>query len=133
MNGDQVALDTNEAIAVLNDSDHAGRWIAGFARVHLPVPVIGELRYGAMNSRRPTENRQRVDALVASCRALSADLATADTYAAVRMQLKKAGTPIPENDVWIAAICIQHGLALATSDEHFTHVPGLQLVERRTD
>lgn len=130
MNGNDIALDTNEAIAVLNDVDDTGRWIAGFAVVYVPVPVVGELRYGALNSKRPQANQEHVNALVARCTVLEVNLATTAVYAGVRLQLKQAGRPIPENDVWIAALCLQHGLSLATSDEHFCNVKGLKIVQR---
>ena len=55
---------------------------------------------------------------------------TAEVYADVRLRLKQAGKPIPENDVWIASLCVQHGVPLATSDEHFDHVDGLEVVRR---
>ncbi|MCH7808579.1 MAG: type II toxin-antitoxin system VapC family toxin, partial [Planctomycetes bacterium] len=67
MSGSNIALDTNEAIAVLNNAGDAGKWIAAFEVVYLPVPVVGELRFGALNSRRAHENRARVEALVAGC------------------------------------------------------------------
>lgn len=57
-------------------------------------------------------------------------MTTAEVYAGVRLQLKQAGRPIPENDVWIAALCIQHGVPLGTSDDHFAHVNDLELVKR---
>lgn len=130
MNGSEVALDTNEAIAILNDAGDAGRWIAGFSIVHLPVPVVGELRFGALNSRRARQNGERVERLVARCRVIDANVAMADVYAQVRLRLKQAGTPIPENDVWIAALCIQYAVPLATSDDHFAQVEGLEIVKR---
>ena len=45
----------------------------------------------------------------------------------VRFELTKLGTPIPENDIWIAAICLQHALPVATLDHHFSQVPNLQI------
>ncbi len=130
MSGSNIALDTNEAIAVLNNTGDAGQWIAAFPVVYLPVPVVGELRFGALNSRRAHENRERVEALVAGCSVLDVNVTTAEVYADVRLRLKQVGKPIPENDVWIAALCVQHGLPLATSDEHFDHVDGLEVVRR---
>ena len=47
MTGSHIALDTNEAIAVLNNTGDAGQWVAAFPTVYLPVPVVGELRFGA--------------------------------------------------------------------------------------
>ena len=130
MNGSHIALDTNEAIAVLNNADDAGQWIAAFSVIYLPVPVVGELRFGALNSQRSRENRERVEALVARCRVLDVNVTTAEVYAAVRFRLKQSGKPIPENDVWIAALCVQHGLPLATSDDHFGQVEGLDVVRK---
>jgi len=128
--GKTIALDTNVAIAVLNNTGDIRGWVAPYETVCLPVPVVGELLFGARNSRRPDENCDRVRTLVSSCRILAADLATAETYSCVRRQLKQAGTPIPENDVWIAALCVQNALPLATSDEHFERVDGLEIVKR---
>jgi len=130
VNGRDIALDTNQAIAVLNNTDDSGRWIAGFSMVHLPVPVVGELYFGALKSRRANDNRQRVEALVNRCRVLDVNVTTAEVYAGVRLRLKDAGKPIPENDVWIAALCVQGGVPLATSDEHFAHVGALEVVKR---
>lgn len=130
MNGSEIALDTNEAIAVLNNTDDAGSWVCGFSTVYLPVPVVGELRFGALNSRRAGENLQHVAGLVQRCRILEIKLSTAELYADVRLHLKRHGKPIPENDIWIAALCIEHGLPLGTSDEHFVHVEGLEVIRR---
>lgn len=130
MSGSVVALDTNEAIAVWNDFGDAGKWIAGFSVVYLPVPVVGELRFGALNSQRAQENRGRVEALVAACTILDVNLVTADIYASVRFRLKQAGNPIPENDVWIAALCIQRFIPMATSYRHFANVKQLEIVQR---
>jgi tRNA(fMet)-specific endonuclease VapC len=126
--GSPVALDTSLAIAVINGRNGVPAWVASFAEVCLPSIVVGELLFGALNSGRATQNAAAVDGLVASCRVLPADLGTARTYASVRAQLKKAGTPIPENDVWIAAVCAQHSIPLATFDAHFQKVDGLKVV-----
>ena len=126
--GARVSLDTSIAIAVLNNTRHAGEWIQDFAEVFLPVPVVGELRFGAINSGRPAENLARIEAFVASCAVLDLRLSTSDAYSVVRLGLKRKGKPIPENDVWIAAVCIEHGLPLATSDGHFREVDGLSLL-----
>lgn len=130
MSGDSVALDTNQAIAVLNNADDAAAWITGFRAIYLPVPVVGELLFGALNSRRPEENRVIVERLVKRCQSLSPTLSTAGTYAQVRCELKRRGRPIPENDVWIAAICIEHRVPLATSDAHFSDIDELDLISR---
>ena len=130
MNGSKIALDTNQAIAVLNATGDAGQWVQTFAEVYLPVPVVGELRFGALNSQRVTDNLKRVEKLVAQCKVFEVNLTTAEIYARIRLQLKQKGKPIPENDVWIAALCIERDVPLATSDGHFLEVDGLKVVER---
>lgn len=128
MNGNSVALDTNVAVHVLNGVPSAIQFLSGYGELCLPVPVVGELRYGALNSARSLPNLEKVEKLLLRCRPLLVDTSTAEVYARVRSDLKRKGTPIPENDVWIAAVCIQHDLPLATEDHHFSRVANLKTV-----
>jgi tRNA(fMet)-specific endonuclease VapC len=125
VNGSSVALDTSVAIDVL-----AGRAESLTSQaIHeflLPVPVVGELRYGALNSRKADENLAEVERLVARCRVLEITAATAAVYARLRLQLKATGRPIPENDLWIAASCVEHDVRLAAIDGHFDAIGDLQ-------
>ena len=75
------------------------------------------------------QNRAQLSAFLASARVqiVPVDRATAEHYAGVYAALRKAGTPIPTNDMWIAASALQHNLRLLTYDGHFKHVPGLAL------
>ncbi len=123
-------MDTTQAIAVLNATGDAGVWVQSFTQVYLPAPVIGELLFGALNSQRPSENLQRVKMLVERCSVLNVTATTAEFYAHIRLQLKRKGKPIPENDLWIAALCVEHGVPLATSDAHFLEIEGLQVIMR---
>jgi len=128
VSGNSVALDTSVAIDVLADRAESltSQSITEFL---LPVPVVGELRYGALNSRRAEENVAEVERLVARCRILDITLATAEVYARRRLDLKKKGKPIPENDLWIAALCVEHQVKLSAVDSHFDAVDGLQRLE----
>ncbi|MSO82184.1 MAG: type II toxin-antitoxin system VapC family toxin [Acidobacteria bacterium] len=90
VNGDSVALDTSAAIAVLADQA-SNLTPEPFKEILLPVPAIGELRYGAMNSRRAAENLAEVERLVARCRVLDITVTTAEVYARLRLQLKQQG------------------------------------------
>jgi tRNA(fMet)-specific endonuclease VapC len=130
VNGARVALDTNVAIAVLNDAQGAGDWVRAFEQIYLPVPVVGELIFGAFNSQRSQENSARVQELVNRCTVLEAGASTASVYARIRFQLKQKGKPIPENDLWIAALCLEQNIPLATEDAHFSEISRL-LVEKR--
>ena len=104
MNGNSIALDTSVAIAVL--AGQAGSLLSqSLEQFLLPVPVVGELQYGALNSKRHAENLAEVERLVARCRVLDVTAATAAVYARLRLVLKEKGKPTPENDLWIAALC----------------------------
>jgi tRNA(fMet)-specific endonuclease VapC len=122
-----VALDSSAAIDIL-----AGRAEALTARANteflLPATVVGELRYGALNSRKSDENLAEVERLVGRCRVLDVTVATAVVYARLRLQLRTKGKPIPENDLWIAASCVEHDVKLAAVDSHFDAVDDLQLL-----
>jgi tRNA(fMet)-specific endonuclease VapC len=124
VSGNSIALDTSVAIAILADRAHillAGPDVAFL----LPVPVVGELRYGALNSRRSAENLAEVERLVNRCRVLDITETTAVTYARLRVGLKAKGRPIPENDLWIASLCVEHQVKLAAVDGHFDVVDEL--------
>lgn len=128
MNGN-VALDTSAAIAILNEETRAKERFSQWLQVFLPLPVVGELLFGALNSTRSEANLARIQQLFQRARILEMGYKTATVYANTRLMLKQRGQPIPENDVWIAALCLEHKLPLVTEDEHFEWVEGL-LVER---
>ncbi len=89
--------------------------------------VLGELYFGANKSARISENLRRIEEFIADYLLLGCDKGTAEIYGRVKNQLRSKGRPIPENDIWIAAQAIQHGLTLVTRDEHFKKVDGLTL------
>ena len=91
----------------------------------LPAPVLGELLYGAVCSRHPQESIAGVVRPQERCTSLAVDWETAVFYSDVRHRLRLKGRPIPENDLWIAAVCLQHGLPLLTRDAHYGLVEGL--------
>lgn len=127
MSGARAALDTNVVIDLLNNDSRAIAWAHGFPEIYLPVPVLGELRFGAMNSARSVENLQRLDWLASRCRILDVRSSTTEPYARLRLDLRKRGRPIPENDLWIAALCLEHRLPLATRDKHFEEIEELRI------
>jgi predicted nucleic acid-binding protein len=92
---------------------------------HLPVVVIGEYRYGLLRSQHRQHLELLLDTLIDESIVLAIDQATAAAYALVRDELRRAGRPIPENDVWIAALARQHGEPVVSQDQHFDRVPGL--------
>ena len=126
MNG-RYLLDTNVAIRILNqDIDleaHRGSELEAF----LCVTIVGELYFGAAKSTRPEANRRRIAGLLDLCPVLPQDLETAARYGDLKSHLHRRGRPIPENDLWIAASALRHGLVLATRDHHFDLVENLRV------
>ena len=124
-----MILDTNALAAAAEE--HAG--VVGIlARVQLlalPVVVLGEYRYGIAQSRHRARYRRWLDGLIIDCTVLDVTEQTTHHYAAISVELRQAGTPIPTNDLWIAALCRQHGLPLLSRDRHFDAVPGIQRLD----
>lgn len=122
-----MILDTN-ALSALAEGDAAIRPILERAStVALPSIVLGEYRYGISRS----SLREQYDAWLSrhlkSLESLSVTWETTAAYADIRLVLKERGTPIPENDVWIAALAREHGLPILTRDAHFHRVPGVSV------
>ena len=121
-------LDTNILIAMLADDIiiHIPNEMQSVSKVSLPSPAIGELYYGARKSNRPIENLTKVNRLTQRFPLIPCDLETAQWYGIIKNQLRRKGRPIPDNDIWIAAIAMQRGLILVTRDAHFDKVESLQ-------
>lgn len=121
-----MILDTN-GLSAMADGDPSLEPILGSAsELALPVIVLGEYRYGIAQSRSRIRYEKWLMELIASCRILRVDEATAGEYAAIRGELKRGGHPIPANDVWIAALARQHAMPVVSRDEHFDFVPKLE-------
>jgi len=123
----RILADTNILIALFAGDPEIMDRLQKQQEVFLCVPVLGELRYGALASIRVAQNLARLDELARTLLVLDCDRGTAASYAAVKNRLRGKGTPIPENDVWIAALAQQHELTLVTRDSHFDAVEGLSL------
>jgi tRNA(fMet)-specific endonuclease VapC len=123
-----VILDTNAVSAVADNQSAAVRLFSNAASIELPAIVLGEYRFGIAQSRRRKEYEKWLEELIAATRVLPIDEQTTGHYAQIRSELKKAGKPIPSNDLWIAALCRQHRLPLMSQDGHFDAVPGLKRI-----
>lgn len=118
-------LDTNSAIALSAGDAALLTRIQDAEEVFVPAIVLGELYFGAQKSSRMQENLRRVDTLAAGWAVLNCDRLTARHYGRIKQQLRAKGRPIPDNDIWIAAVALQHGLPLLTRDRHFSEVDDL--------
>jgi tRNA(fMet)-specific endonuclease VapC len=121
----RVALDTNRYGDVARGLAEAVSVIESAEEVFIPFVVLGELRAGFATGRRSLENERvlRRFLLRPGVHSLFADIDTTQHYAAVYSQLRAQGTPIPTNDLWIAALILQHDLVLYARDQHFDHLP----------
>jgi tRNA(fMet)-specific endonuclease VapC len=124
MNGEYL-LDTNIVIALFANEAVVIDHLRGAEEVFIPSIVMGELYYGARKSSRTKENVARIDEFVSNNVILNCDIETARSYGQVKDKLRAKGRPIPENDVWIAALALQHGLTLISRDSHFRDVDEL--------
>ena len=124
-----VLLDSNAAIGLLNgDQALTTALTAAATGIYLPAAVIGELYFGAFNSGRVSGNIAKLEAFLSANAVLTCDAETGRHYGRIKFDLRRAGRPIPDNDLWIAACAMQYGLLLATRDAHFQHVAGLSTI-----
>jgi predicted nucleic acid-binding protein len=121
-----VILDTNALSALLDGEPGVKTVLENTADIFLPVIVLGEYRFGLIRSRARKPLEALLDRLQGMATVLPVDEETVRPYAEIRCELKQAGTPIPSNDVWIAALARQHGLAVLSRDTHFDFVKRLR-------
>lgn len=123
----KVLIDTNiYSMAMRGDAKVVDR-LRKIDRIGICAISIGELFSGFKAGSREEENRQELELFLDSPRVVvhSINVETADLYASIINQLKKAGNPIPTNDIWIAACAFEHGYKLFSRDQHFDRIPGL--------
>ena len=118
-------LDTNIVVAFFANEKRVQNAMDEADEVWLGAIVLGELLFGARKSGRVEANVRRIEDLALKYAVLSCDAETAHYFGLVKNQLRELGRPIPDNDVWIAAIALQHDLTLVSRDAHFGAVAGL--------
>lgn len=126
----KLAIDTNAYRLMMDADPNAVRLVRTAERLLMPVPVIAELRFGFLNGTKGRENEGNLVRFLDRARVevLCCDEETAIRYAELKLQLKTQGTPIPLNDVWIAALVLQHQATLFTRDSDFERIPQLPRV-----
>jgi predicted nucleic acid-binding protein len=128
----RIILDTNFYAAFKKNEVTAVSMLSRADFVGVSTVILGELLAGFRYGSREDLNRQELDEFLDSPRVdiLPIDADTAEFYAQVFHELKLKGRPIPSNDLWLAASALQHGLSLATFDDHFSSISGLLLTQR---
>jgi len=124
-----MILDTNALSAYADGDSGAIESIARTPIVAIPVIVIGEYLFGISQSRQRIGYERWMNGFVGASRTLEITAETAAMYAEIRSEVKRSGTPIPSNDVWIAALCREHAMPLLSKDRHFDVVKGIRRIE----
>lgn len=133
---ERLAVDSSAAVDYFDPARPVPPAIDQADQLFLPLPVLGELRFGALNASAEWRPRmlETLDAFVKRCEVLLPDLQTADAYARVRASIRFPVTMSRRrevhllNDVWIAALCIQHELPLLTNDRDFEGIADLTII-----
>ena len=125
----KVLLDTNALSALWNGDERVLEALGQAECVFMSIVVLGELFAGFRGGSRMKENRARLTGLLVkpTVRTLELSIETAEVYGQIKDTLKRAGTPVPINDVWLSAQAIETGSVLITFDSHFGKVPGVRL------
>ncbi len=121
----RIAIDTNRYRDFCSNDQSTVDRLQTVDHIYMPFVVLAELRAGFLCGNRARQNesvltrflnRERVSVLYPA-------EATSHHYAQLFFQLRSQGTPIPTNDIWIAALVVENGLALLSRDQHFDHLP----------
>ncbi len=126
----KVLLDTNAYVRFLLGNEDILEVLSKAEVVYMSVFVLGELHAGFMGGRKRKDNYSILERFLSkpTVRVLDATSETAEIFGQIKSGLKKAGTPIPINDVWLASHTVESGSTLVTFDRHFTKVSGLRLL-----
>ena len=123
----RLSVDTNAVITYMESSPAVCVLMEG-ADMLLHVIVLSKLLYGALNSTKPQKNEQVTYKFSAQSIPMPIDDAIATRYATMCSQINKIGRPIPENDIGVAATCLELGVLRLTRDSHFGHIRGLEVI-----
>jgi len=118
-------MDTSAYAAFLRGSPEVKEVVQQADEIFFNPVVLGELIAGFMMGRNEKRNRGILKDFLSSSRVIVAEMdeETSERYAAIVQSLRMKGTPIPTNDLWIAASAMQHGLKVLTTDRHYLEVP----------
>ena len=123
----RVALDTNRLTDLFQGDSALADLLGGCDEVWIPLIVLAEIKAGFYGGAQRHKNELLLQSFMTkpTVDVLLPNRETAEQYARLFVQLKRAGTPVPENDLWIAALVLQHDLHLVTRDQHFERIPQL--------
>jgi tRNA(fMet)-specific endonuclease VapC len=123
----KVLIDTNIYSFAMKGDTEVTDHMRKIDVIGISTISLGELLSGFKGGRQEEKNRNELNIFLDSPRVIihGVDEETADFYASILDNLKRVGTPIPTNDIWIASVAFQHGYKLFSKDKHFSHIPGI--------
>jgi tRNA(fMet)-specific endonuclease VapC len=127
MNG-RFLLDTNIIIDLFNGDEKVINWLKKSPEVYIPNIAVGELYYGAYRSGKKKDNLKKINEFIISSAIVNTDVDTSRLYGNIKNHLKIKGNPVPENDIWIAALGLQYDLTLVTRDKHFKEIDSIKAI-----
>jgi tRNA(fMet)-specific endonuclease VapC len=124
----KILVDTNAYTRLLTGQEDVLDVIGSAETVYMSIFVLGELYAGFAGGTKERGNKDTLNRflLKPSVKILNATSETAEVFGIVKQDLKRAGTPLPINDVWIAAHALETGSTLITYDSHFKNIAGLR-------
>ena len=126
MSGNKFLLDTNIITAWLKGEKPVADKIDKAKEIYIPIIVVGELYYGALYSTPIQKNISDIKTITSNYTVLLIDEPVTLAYGNIKAALRKKGKPIPENDIWIAAIARHYSLVIATRDKHFKEIDSIK-------
>lgn len=115
-------FDTNIIIGFLKNDKSIVSKLKIEKNINTSVITIGEMFYGAKNSNNSIKNMEIYNDFFKYCNIFGITRKTSEYYADIRFELKKIGKPIPENDIWIAAIAKENDMVIVTRDKHLKDI-----------
>jgi len=127
----KIVIDTNFYSGILKGTINHQTIFEEYAQIIIPTIVIGELRAGFVLGNKAKQNEKDLQNILNNnnVQILTIEVSTTTYYATIYKELRKKGKPIPTNDMWIAAICLEQDATVATLDGHFSYVSSLKIYE----
>lgn len=125
MDGNSCFLDTNIIVELLRGNSRVSSYLAENKNFVISAIVLGELEFGVQNAKQYVKHTKQLKDFMVGVQVISLDQQTAVLYGKIKTELRKLGKPIPDNDIWIAALTMQYNATLLTNDAHFKNIEAL--------
>ena len=125
MDGNSYFVDTNIIVDYLRGNNSVASYLAENRSFVISAIVLGELEFGVQNAKQYSKHAKQLQDFMVDVEVVHLDDKTAFFYGKIKTNLRKLGKPIPDNDIWIAALAMQYNATLLTNDAHFNNIESL--------